>query len=37
MTLYQFWKDHECTPAERRELRLYLAFLRFKRILEFLA
>lgn len=36
MTIYQFMKDHECTHAEIRALRLYLAFLRIRQVLEFL-
>lgn len=26
MTIYDFWKKHECTPEESRELGMYLAF-----------
>jgi hypothetical protein len=32
VTLKQLLKDYQCTPTERKQLRMYLAFLRFVRM-----
>lgn len=33
MTTHEFYKQHECTPEEMRELSMYLVFIRMKSML----